>query len=129
MVCFKLCTIFPSILVGVLAFKLIYHPEQSFKTFYYYREIAKKIDTNQDGQINPKELENWIEGNMKRYSVKNTNDRLKIWDTNNDEHISWGEYIAIFSRNNSPKKEHLKSYERRFDVRNKNTFYRISVYH
>jgi hypothetical protein len=54
---------------------------------------------------------------MKRYAMKNTNDRLKKWDTNKDEHVSWSEYIAIFSGSNVPKKERLKSDERRFDVR------------
>ena len=83
----------------------------------FCREIAKKIDVNKDGKINAQEIENWIEGNMKRYSLKNTNDRLKKWDTNNDEHVSWSEYIAMFSGNNLPKKERLKSDERRFDVR------------
>ena len=79
------------------------------------REIAKKIDVNKDGKINAQEIENWIEGNMKRYAMKNTNDRLKKWDTNNDEHVSWSEYIAIFSGSNLPKKDRLKSDERRFD--------------
>ncbi|CAB4004659.1 calumenin isoform X1 [Paramuricea clavata] len=52
---------------------------------------------------------------MKRYSLKNTNDRLKKWDTNKDEHVSWSEYIAMFTGNNLPKKQQLKSDERRFD--------------
>ena len=83
----------------------------------FRREIAKKIDVDKDGKITAQEIENWIEGNMKRYSLKNTNDRLKKWDSNKDEHVSWTEYIAMFTGNNLPKKQQLKSDERRFDVR------------
>lgn len=87
------------------------------KNLYYFRQIAERIDVNKDGKITTHEMENWIESNMKRYSLKNTNDRLKEWDMNKDDHISWNEYVARFSVANSPKKKNiLDSEKRRFDV-------------
>ncbi|XP_046860925.1 calumenin-A-like [Xenia sp. Carnegie-2017] len=76
----------------------------------------QRIDVNKDGRITTHEMENWIESNMKRYSLKNTNDRLKEWDMNKDDHISWNEYVARYSVANSPKKKNiLDSEKRRFD--------------
>ena len=56
---------------------------------------------------------------MKRYSLKNTNDRLEKWDKNKDGKISWGEYLANFNAagNVKERKEQMKFDERRFNVR------------
>lgn len=98
--------------------KVIKSPFEFIITFSVLREIAKKIDVNNDQKINAQELENWISGNMKRYSLKNTNDKMKKWDTDKDEKISWTEYVANFDAagNTAQRKEQLRTDERRFNV-------------
>lgn len=55
--------------------------------------LVQKMDLNSDGFIDRHELKAWILRSFKKLSEEEAEDRFDDLDENNDEKISWSEYI------------------------------------
>lgn len=55
--------------------------------------LVQKMDTNGDGYIDRHELKAWILRSFKKLSEEEAEDRFEDLDENNDEKISWDEYV------------------------------------
>uniref|UniRef100_A0A8R1TJS0 Reticulocalbin-3 n=1 Tax=Onchocerca volvulus TaxID=6282 RepID=A0A8R1TJS0_ONCVO len=55
--------------------------------------LAKKMDKNGDGYVTREELEEVIKQNMIALDLEESNDRFREMDTNQDNFVTWDEYV------------------------------------
>lgn len=65
-------------------------PEESKRRL---RLLVKKMDTNSDEFVDRHELKAWILRSFKKLSEEEAEDRFEDLDENNDDRVSWSEYI------------------------------------
>lgn len=64
----------------------------SFYSYFNYRKIVDRIDSDGDGLVTTEELKVWIKRVQKRYIYDNVAKVWKDYDRDKDEKISWEEY-------------------------------------
>ncbi|KAM9854408.1 reticulocalbin-2 isoform 1-T2 [Aulostomus maculatus] len=58
-------------------------------------EIAKKIDTNADGELSAEEIILWIQHVYRKYALDDAKERFPEFDTDKDGVVTWEEYNMV----------------------------------
>lgn len=83
--------------------------------------IVQKIDKNSDQVVSVEELKNWITYVQSKYIKEDSQKQLEETDSNQDNHISWDEYVHSAFRSETSDPEETAEYEK-LKVRDKKKF-------
>ncbi|VDO37545.1 unnamed protein product, partial [Onchocerca flexuosa] len=85
--------------------------------------LAKKMDRNDDGYVTREELEEVIKQNMIALDLEESNDRFREMDTNQDNFVTWNEYVQESFGDIDPANEIMDADDKRLLEDDKKFFF------